>query len=88
MLQYHTLMRTFRKSDIGKFRVIQKIHKDGSSSVITSDEILSREELLRNITHYVSMVADGTVSSGHFDYRFYLITQSMYDRNNDVFDLF
>lgn len=81
-------MRKFRKCDIGKFRVIQKVHKDGSSSVITTDEILSREELLRNIQHYASMVADGSVSSGHFDYRFYLITSEMYYRNNDEFDLF
>lgn len=88
MSLFHIQMRNFRKCDIGKFRVIQKIHKDSTSSVISTDQVLSREELLKGIQHYVSMIADGSVSSGHFDYRFYLITQSMYDRNNDEFDLF
>lgn len=81
-------MRKFWKSDIGKFRVIQKIHKEGTCSVVTTDQVLSRDQLLSNIQHYASMIADGTISSGHFDYRFYLITSDMYYRNNDEFDLF
>lgn len=81
-------MRPFRKSDIGKFRVIEKYYKGDSAdpwSVVPS--VLSREELVRILTYKAQCIANGSITSGHSDITFYQITKEMYERSTNQLDL-
>lgn len=73
--------RPFLKTDIGKFKVIQRCYKSGAAEPWEiNDSVLTREELARLFSFNAEMVSIGAQSSGHLDIVYYQITEDMYRR--------